>query len=199
MREITPIPFAIHPVGHPPSDKIEEPFSHRTSTHGEDVTQLNSFEELLDQLDANPEWRKVLKKRFLSEELATQPATFDGFAKSTGNRRDHLEGDIDTIMGDQAPADAMEQADILAADLNMIYLRILNGAELNRIATAAQRAALLCVAPDRRLSLSRNSRMARSNTPPASVRNTRKVQELGDSGAIHWYTLEYRGPAQAEE
>ena len=32
----------------------------------------------------------------------------------------------------------------------------------------------------------------------ASVRNTDQVQELADSGAIHWHQLEDRGPAQAE-
>ena len=33
----------------------------------------------------------------------------------------------------------------------------------------------------------------------ASVRNTSQVQELVDSGTIHWHPLEDRGPAQVEE
>ena len=32
-----------------------------------------------------------------------------------------------------------------------------------------------------------------------SVSNTNQVQELADSGAIHWYSLEDRGPDQDEE
>ena len=140
MREMTTASLTTHPVGQPRSDKIKGTISHQTSTPGEEVAQLNSFEELLEQLDANPEWRKALRERILSEELVTLPAACDGFAKSTAIRMDRLEGDMGTIKGNQARADAIEQADALAVDPNIIHFRNLTGADLNRIAAAAQRA-----------------------------------------------------------
>ena len=202
------------------------------------MAQLNSFEELLEQLDANPEWRKALRERILSEELAALPAAFDGFAKNTANRMDRLEGDMGTIKGNQARADAIERADALAVDLNIIQLRNLTGADLNRIAAAAQRAGVTLsqdvLRSFRRADLviqgqrngqveyvaaeiswtadSRDSNRAIRNAgiiraatgcpcaaAVASVRNTSQVQELVDSGTIHWHPLEDRGPAQVEE
>ena len=198
---------------------------------------LNSFDELLAALDANPGWRDALRERILTEELTRLPAEFGDFARRTGERMDRLEGDMATIKGNQARADAVGRAEVLAADLDLIHLRNLSGADLYRMARAAQRAGMslnqdvirsfrqadLVIQGQRNGQVeyvaaeiswtadSRDSNRAMRNagiiraasgrpcTPVvASVRNTAPVQELSDSGAIHWYRLEDRGPAQAE-
>ena len=130
LREMTTASLTTHPVGQPRSDKIKDTILQQTSTPREDVAQLNSFEEHLEQLDANPEWRKALRERILSEELVTLPAAFDGFAKSTANRMYRLEGDMGTIKGNQARADTIERANALAADLSVVHLRNLTRADL---------------------------------------------------------------------
>ena len=106
------------------------------------MTRLNSFEELLAELDENPDWRDALRERILTEELTRMPAEFADFARRTGQRMDRLEGDMATIKGNQARADAIARADVLAADLNLIHLRNLSGSDLNRMARAAQQAGM---------------------------------------------------------
>ncbi|MYC29744.1 MAG: hypothetical protein F4X65_06620 [Chloroflexi bacterium] len=201
------------------------------------MTQLNSFEDLLAELDANPEWRDALRERILTDELTRLPAEFNAFARRTGERMDRLEGDMGTIKGNQARADTLGRADDLAADLGLIYRRNLSGADLYRMARAAQRAGMnlnqdtmrsfrqadLIIQGQRNGEVeyiaaeiswtadSRDSNRAMRNAgivraatgrpciaAVASVRNTNQVQELADSGAIHWHQLEDRGPAQVE-
>ena len=201
------------------------------------MTQLNSFEDLLAELDANPEWRDALRERILTDELTRLPAEFNAFARRTGERMDRLEGDMGTIKGNQVRADTLGRADDLAADLGLIHRRNLSGADLYRMARAAQRAGMnlnqdtmrsfrqadLIIQGQRNGEVeyiaaeiswtadSRDSNRAMRNAgivraatgrpciaAVASVRNTDQVQELADSGAIHWHRLEDRGPVQAE-
>ena len=201
------------------------------------MTQLNSFEELLAELDANPDWRDALRERILTDELTRLPAEFNAFTRRTEVRMDRLEGDMGTIKGNQARADAITRADSMAADVNLVHLRNLTGADLHRLARAAQRsgmslnqdvmrsfrqadlviqgqrngeveyiAAEISWTADSRDSnrAMRNAGIIRAATgrpciaAVVSVRNTDQVQELADSGAIHWHQLEDRGPVQAE-
>ena len=204
---------------------------------GANMTRLNSFEELLAELDANPGWRDALRERILTEELTRLPAAFGDFARRTGERMDRLEGDMATIKGNQARADVMGRADVLAADLSLIHLRTLSSSDLYRMARAAQQAGMsldqdviqsfrqadLVIQGQRNGQVEyiaaeiswtadsrdsnramRNAGIIRSATGQpctaavASVRNTAPVQQLADSGAIYWYRLEDRGPAQVE-
>ena len=196
------------------------------------MTQLNSFEELLAELDANPDWRDALRERILTAELTRLPAEFDDFARSTGERMNRLEGDMATIKGNQARADAIARADAMADDVNLVHLRNLTGADLHRLARAAQRSGMslnqdvmrsfrqadLVIQGQRNGELEyvaaeiswtadsrdsnwaiRNAGIIRAATDRpcaaavASVRNTAPVQELADSGAIHWHQLEEPG------
>ena len=150
---------------------------------------------------------------------------------------DWLEGDMATIKGNQARADAIDRADSMASEVGLVHLRNLTGADLHRLARAAQRAGMnlnqevmrsfrqadLTIQGQRKGEVEylaaeiswtadsrdsnraiRNAGIVRAATgrpciaAVASVRNTAPVQELADSGAIHWQQLEDRGPMQAE-
>ena len=202
------------------------------------MTQINTFEELLEQLDANPEWKVALRDRILSEELQNLPTKFDAFAKNTSERMNRLEGDMGTIKGNQARTDTIERAYSMAADLQMVHRRNLGGSELNQLAESALQAGMslnqdvlrsfrradLVIQAERNGEFEyiaaeiswtadsrdsnraiRNAGIIRAATgrpctaAVAGVRNTSQVQELADSGAIHWHPLEDRSPAQAEE
>ncbi len=48
------------------------------------VTTINSQEDFLRALDANPQWREAVRSRILGEELMQLPARFNAFVERTG-------------------------------------------------------------------------------------------------------------------
>ena len=55
------------------------------------VTTINSLDDFLQALDANPSWRDAVRARILGEELLQLPVKFDAFAQEQGKRLENVE------------------------------------------------------------------------------------------------------------
>ena len=73
------------------------------------MAQINSFQDLLDLLDSNPEYVQELRARLLTEELVALPekfaelvAKFDEFVAATNRRFEALESDVKVLKEDVA-------------------------------------------------------------------------------------------------
>ena len=58
---------------------------------GDEMTTINTIEDLIKILDEHPEWNEVLRVRMLSQELLNLPQAFAEFAESTDRRLAALE------------------------------------------------------------------------------------------------------------
>ena len=54
------------------------------------MTTINSFEELPNILDENPEWADALRARILSTDLQNMPEDFRIFRDNAGRRFDRI-------------------------------------------------------------------------------------------------------------
>ena len=54
-------------------------------------TTINSLDDFLRALDANPSWREAVRTRILGEELLQLPVKFDAFAHEQGKRLENVE------------------------------------------------------------------------------------------------------------
>ena len=55
------------------------------------MTTINSLDDFLRALDANPSWREAVRRRILGEELLQLPVKFDAFAQEQGKRLENVE------------------------------------------------------------------------------------------------------------
>ena len=55
------------------------------------MTTINSLDDFLRALDANPSWREAIRTRILGEELLQLPVKFDAFAQEQGKRLENVE------------------------------------------------------------------------------------------------------------
>ena len=63
------------------------------------MTTINTFEELLQVLDENPEWADALRSRNLRADLQNLPEDFRRFRDNTGRRIDRISSDIGDLKG----------------------------------------------------------------------------------------------------
>ena len=105
------------------------------------VTTINSLDDFLRALDANPSWREAVRTRILGEELLQLPVKFEAFAQeqrtSHANidaRLDRIEGDTGTIKGDFARTRTVQDARNIAYDMGLEFVRTLSSDELREMA-----------------------------------------------------------------
>ena len=63
------------------------------------MTTINTFEELLQVLDENPEWADALRARILNSDFQNLPEDFRRFRDNTGLRFDRISSDIGDLKG----------------------------------------------------------------------------------------------------
>ena len=74
------------------------------------MDRIETFQDLLDILDAKPEWAQALRQRLLTPELLALPEKFTAFADMVEKRFQALETDVAELKSDmvQVKADAAE-------------------------------------------------------------------------------------------
>ena len=102
------------------------------------VTTINSLDDFLRALDANPSWREAVRTRILGEELLQLPVKFDAFVQeqrtSHANidaRLDRIESDTGTLKGDFARTRAIQDAQGVASDMGLAFVRTLSATDLS--------------------------------------------------------------------
>ena len=133
------------------------------------MTTINSLDDFLRALDANPSWREAVRARILGEELLQLPVKFDAFAQDQDKRlenvenlvqeqssrlenvenlvqeqntrttnievhMDRIEGDTGTLKGDFARTRTVQDAQGIASDMGLEFVRTLNTADLSEMA-----------------------------------------------------------------
>ena len=129
------------------------------------MTTINSQEDFLRALDANPQWREAVRSRILGEELMHLPARFNAFVERTEafmarteafmvqtnrileqqyainerlvQRLDRMEGDISGLKGEYARQRTIQDAQGIAGDMGLDYVRTLPREDLARLARNA--------------------------------------------------------------
>ena len=84
-------------------------YNGNTTLRGTLMAQINSFQDLLDLLDKNPEYVQELRARLLTEDLVALPekfaqlvSRFDQFVAATDRRFESLESDVKVLKEDVA-------------------------------------------------------------------------------------------------
>ena len=133
------------------------------------MTTINSLDDFLRALDANPSWREAVRTRILGEELLQLPVKFDVFAQEQGKRlenvenlvqeqssrlenvenlvqeqntrttnlevrMDRIEGDTGTLKGDFARTRSIQDAQGIASDMGLEFVRTLSATDLSEMA-----------------------------------------------------------------
>ena len=105
------------------------------------MTTINTLDDFLQALDANPSWREAVRARILGEELLQLPVRFEAFAQEqkTWNtnveaRLNRIEGDMSGLKGESARTRAIQDARGIAEDRGLEYVRTLTNDDLNGMA-----------------------------------------------------------------
>ena len=112
------------------------------------MTTINTLDDFLEALDANPSWREAVRSRILGEELLQLPVRFSAFTTQQDAwnakqdawnenaiiRFDRIEADMSSLKGDYARTRTIQDARGIASDLGLEYVRTLSNDDLNRMA-----------------------------------------------------------------
>ena len=98
------------------------------------MTTINTFEELIEVLDENPEWADALKNRILSGDLQNMPEDFRRFRDNTGRRLDRISSDIGDLKGYYMRTQVIEGAADLAEYLGFTVEGLLDKEQLRQMA-----------------------------------------------------------------
>ena len=112
------------------------------------MTTINTLDDFLEALDANPSWREAVRSRILGEELLQLPVRFSAFTiqqdawnakqdawnENAIIRFDRIEADMSSLKGDYARTRTIQDARGIASDLGLEYVRTLSNDDLNRMA-----------------------------------------------------------------
>ena len=119
------------------------------------MTTINTLDDFLQALDANPAWREAVRARILGDELLQLPVRFEAFVQEqkafnqeqkdfiqeqkTWNtnaeaRLNRIEGDMGSLKGEYARTRMGQDARGIAEDLGLEYIRTLSNEDLNRMA-----------------------------------------------------------------
>ena len=119
------------------------------------MTTINSLDDFLKALDANPSWREAVRARILGEELLELPVKFEAFTQQQAAfnegqkawnknvdarfdrvdaRFDRMEGDMGALKGEYARARTIQDAIGIASDMGLDYVRTLSREDLSQMA-----------------------------------------------------------------
>ena len=119
------------------------------------MTTIQTLDDFLQALDANPSWREAVRARILGEELLQLPVRFSAFVaqqeawnekqdawnakqeawnENATIRFNRIEADMSSLKGDYARTRTFQDAPGIAMDLGLEYLRTLSNDDLNRMA-----------------------------------------------------------------
>jgi hypothetical protein len=126
------------------------------------VTTINSLDDFLKALDANPLWREAVRARILGDELLELPVKFEAFAQQQAAfnegqiawnknadarfdridarfdrvdaRFDRMEGDMGALKGEYARARTIQDAIGITSDMGLDYVRTLSREDLSQMA-----------------------------------------------------------------
>ena len=119
------------------------------------MTTINTLDDFLQALDANPSWREAVRSRILGEELLQLPVQFSTFVtkqqewnakqdawnakQDTWNenatiRFNRIEADMSSLKGEYARIRTIQDARGIAEDLGLEYVRTLTNDDLNGMA-----------------------------------------------------------------
>ena len=105
------------------------------------MTTINSQDDFLEALKNNPQWRDAVRTQILGEDLLQLPAKFDAFVEehrtthiNIDARLDRMEGDFGTIKGDFARNRTVQDAQGIASDMGLEFVRTLSAADLSQMA-----------------------------------------------------------------
>ena len=105
------------------------------------MTTINNQDDFLEALRNNPAWREAVRAQILGDELLQLPVRFDAFAReqsvqaanpeeSTGR----VENDMGTFKEDFARPRTTQDAEGIAYDMGLEFVRTLNSDELREMA-----------------------------------------------------------------
>ena len=107
--------------------------------------EIATVEDLVSVLDEHPQWLEALRARLLTRELLALPQTLADFVAATDRRFDVLERQMGQLRTDLAPIKAaharnaaMNEADMIAEELGLSLVGVLDQAELWSLAQSAE-------------------------------------------------------------
>ena len=105
------------------------------------MTAINNQDDFLEALGNNPQWRDAVRSQILGEELLQLPVKFDAFVEehrathiNIDARLDRIESDTGTLKGDFARTRTVQDAQGIASDMGLEFIRTLNAADLSDMA-----------------------------------------------------------------
>ena len=105
------------------------------------MTTINNQDDFLQALRNNPQWRDAVRAQILGEELLQLPVKFDAFVEehrtthiNIDARLDRIEGDTGTLKGDFARTRTVQDAQGIASDMGLLFVRILSATDLSQMA-----------------------------------------------------------------
>ena len=112
------------------------------------ATTIDTIEDLIRVLDENPEWLEALRARLLTRELLEMPQKLAAFVEATERRFEaidqrfeasdrqfaQLRSDLAPIKAAHARNAAMREADLIAEDSGLSFVRVLSDAEVAELA-----------------------------------------------------------------
>ncbi len=119
------------------------------------MTTINSQDGFLEALRNNPQWRDAVRAQILGEDLLQLPVKFDAFAEeqraqnekfdafveehrtthiNIDARFDRIEGDLGTLKGDFARTRTVQDAQGIASDMGLQFVRTLSATDLRQMA-----------------------------------------------------------------
>ena len=112
------------------------------------MTTINNQDDFLEALRNNPAWREAVRTQILGDELLQLPVKFDAFVEEQRTshakidarldridiRLDRMEGDSGTMKGDFARTRTVQDAQGIASDMGLEFVRTLSAGDLSDMA-----------------------------------------------------------------
>ena len=161
------------------------------------MTTINTLDDFLQALDANPAWREAVRARILGDELLQLPVRFEAFVQE--QKAFNQEQKDFTLSNDDLNrmAGSSLERDVLRSFRNAdLVIEAADGTDTRFIAmeisfTADQRD---CSRAIRNADLITRFTGKPARAAIASVRNHQAAATTVESGAVHWHPMEDRTP-----